>query len=80
MKGVIMVCCCDLIGMGVMMGNNVFYVNNRICCCFLLNLCDVILMFDKLGCGFKLCIVVKVLCSVDYVGGLDVFFLKVCDE
>lgn len=75
-----MVCCCEFFGKDVMMGNNVFYVNNKFCCWFLLNLCNVFLLSDILGEFFKLKVSVYVFWFVEYCGGFDVYFLKVFDD
>lgn len=71
---------CELTGTGVMTGNNVSHAHNKSRRRFLPNLCDVTLASDKLGRSFKLRIAAKALRSVDHVGGLDAYLLKVRDE
>lgn len=75
-----MFCLCEFIGKWFLIGYNVSYVNNKMKCCFLFNLCNVMFESDVFGWLFFMCVLVSVLCIVDKIGGLDFFLLKVCDE
>lgn len=71
---------CELTGKGVMTGNNVSHAHNKTRRRFLPNLCNVTLLSDALGRGYRLRITAHALRSVDHVGGLDAFLMKARDE
>jgi len=71
---------CELLGKGVMTGNNVSHAMNKTRRRFLPNLVNVTLLSDKLGKGYKFRISAHALRSVDHCGGLDTFLLKAKDE
>jgi large subunit ribosomal protein L28 len=62
---------CDIIGTGVMSGNNVSHANNHTRRRFLPNLQEVSLFSEALNKSFKLKICVKTLRSIEHNGGLD---------
>lgn len=71
---------CELTGKGVMTGNNVSHAHNKTRRRFLPNLCNVTLLSDALGRGYRLRITAHALRSVDHVGGLDAYLMKACDD
>ncbi|MEG9862324.1 MAG: 50S ribosomal protein L28 [Parvularculales bacterium] len=68
---------CDISGKTVQSGNNVSHANNRTRRRFLPNLCQVSLHSEALGRAVRLRISAHALRSVEHVGGLDAYLLKV---
>lgn len=64
---------CDILGTGVMSGNNVSHANNRTRRRFMPNLQVVSLFSEALNRVFKLKICSKTLRSIEHNGGLDAF-------
>lgn len=67
---------CELTGKKVQYGNNVSHANNKTRRRFLPNLCNVTLISDILGRGYRLRVSANGLRSVEHRGGLDSFLLK----
>ncbi|MDC9701630.1 MAG: 50S ribosomal protein L28 [Alphaproteobacteria bacterium] len=67
---------CELMGKGVLSGNNVSHANNKSRRRFLPHLCEVSLLSDTLGETISLRISAHALRSVEHRGGLDAFLLK----
>lgn len=59
------------------MGNNVLYVNNKICCCFLFNLYECCFWVVSENCWVKFCVFVYVLCIIDK-NGIDFVLVELC--
>jgi large subunit ribosomal protein L28 len=70
---------CELTGKAVQSGNKVSHSNRKTRTRFLPNLCDVTLLSESLGKGFKLRVAAAALRSVEHRGGLDAFLLKASD-
>ena len=70
---------CELTGKAVQSGNKVSHSNRKTRTRFLPNLCDVTLMSEALGKGFKLRVAAAALRSVEHRGGLDAFLMKAAD-
>ena len=70
---------CELTGKAVQTGNKVSHSNRKTRTRFLPNLCQVTLLSDTLGKGFKLRVAAAALRSVEHRGGLDAFLLKASD-
>jgi large subunit ribosomal protein L28 len=70
---------CELTGKAVQTGNKVSHSNRKTRTRFLPNLCNVTLISDTLGKGFKLRVAAAALRSVEHRGGLDAFLLKAGD-
>ena len=70
---------CELTGKAVQTGNLVSHSNRKTRTRFLPNLCDVTLMSEALGKGFKLRVAAAALRSVEHRGGLDAFLMKAAD-
>ena len=64
---------CDILGTGVMSGNNVSHANNRTRRRFMPNLQIVSLFSEALNKVFKLKICSKTLRSIEHNGGLDAY-------
>ncbi len=64
---------CDILGTGVMSGNNVSHANNKTRRRFLPNLQVVSLLSETLNKVFKLKICSKTLRSIEHKGGLDAY-------
>ena len=71
---------CELTGKAVQTGNKVSHSNRKTRTRFLPNLCQVTLISDTLGKGFKLRVAAAALRSVEHRGGLDAFLMKAGDE
>jgi large subunit ribosomal protein L28 len=67
---------CELTGKAVQTGNKVSHSNRKTRTRFLPNLCNVTLLSDTLGKGFKLRVAAAALRSVEHRGGLDAFLMK----
>ena len=72
--------CCELTGIGPMVGNNSSQANNKTKRRYLPNLNDVTLQSEALGRGIKLRITAAALRTVDHRGGLDAFLAKAKDH
>ena len=70
---------CELTGKAVQTGNKVSHSNRKTRTRFLPNLCQVTLISDTLGKGFKLRVAAAALRSVEHRGGLDAFLIKAGD-
>ena len=70
---------CELTGKAVQTGNKVSHSNIKTRTRFLPNLCQVTLISDTLGKGFKLRVAAAAIRSVEHRGGLDAFLLKASD-
>ena len=70
---------CELTGQAVQTGNKVSHSNRKTRTRFLPNLCNVTLISDTLGKGFKLRVAAAALRSVEHRGGLDAFLMKASD-
>jgi large subunit ribosomal protein L28 len=70
---------CELTGKAVQSGNKVSHSNRKTRTRFLPNLCEVTLLSDTLGKGFKLRVAAAALRSVEHRGGLDAFLVKAAD-
>lgn len=70
---------CELTGKGRQVGCNVSHANNRTKRVFLPNLQNVTLMSERLDRSFKFRVSTNGLRSVEHVGGLDNWLLKVAD-
>ena len=70
---------CELTGKAVQSGNKVSHSNRKTRTRFLPNLCQVTLISDTLGKGFKLRVTAAALRSVEHRGGLDAFLIKESD-
>jgi large subunit ribosomal protein L28 len=70
---------CDLTGKAVQTGNKVSHSNRKTRTRFLPNLCNVTLLSDTLGKGFKLRVAAAALRTVEHRGGLDAFLMKASD-
>jgi len=70
---------CELTGKGRLTGNNVSHANNKTKRVFLPNLQNVTLLSDGLERSFKFRVSTHGLRSVEHVGGLDNWLLKVAD-
>ena len=70
---------CELTGKGRQTGHNVSHANNKTKRVFLPNLQNVTLLSDGLGRSFKFRVSTHGLRSVEHVGGLDNWLLKVAD-
>jgi len=68
---------CELTGKGRQIGHNVSHANNKTKRSFLPNLQHVTLMSDALGRSVRLRVSTHGLRSVEHVGGLDNWLLKV---
>lgn len=76
---------CEILGKGVMSGNNVSHAVNRTRRRFLPNLQSTALVSDILGEGVRLRICTKAMRTIDFKGGLDAYLLgtpnrKLTDE
>lgn len=71
---------CELLGKGVMTGNNVSHAKNRTRRRFLPNLQDISFDSEVLGRSLRLRVSMHALRSVDHVGGIDAFLLKAKNE
>ena len=71
---------CELTGKGRQVGHNVSHANNKTKRTFLPNLQNVTLMSDALGTSVKLRVSTHGLRSVEHVGGLDNWLLKISDD
>jgi large subunit ribosomal protein L28 len=71
---------CELTGKAVQTGNKVSHSNRKTRTRFLPNLCQVTLISDTLGKGFKLRVAAAAIRSVEHRGGLDAFLLKASDD
>lgn len=67
---------CDILGTGVMSGNNVSHANNRTRRRFLPNLQVVSLFSEALNRVFKMKVCSKTLRSIEHNGGLDSYLEK----
>ena len=67
---------CDILGTGVMSGNNVSHANNKTRRRFMPNLQVVSLFSEILNKAFKLKICSKTLRSIEHNGGLDSYLEK----
>ena len=70
---------CELTGKAVQSGNKVSHSNRKTRTRFLPNLCQVTLISDTLGKGFKLRVAAAALRSVEHRGGLDNYLVKASD-
>ncbi len=70
---------CELTGKAVLTGNKVSHSNRKTRTRFLPNLCNVTLLSDTLGKGFKLRVAAAALRTVEHRGGLDAFLMKASD-
>jgi large subunit ribosomal protein L28 len=70
---------CELTGKAVLTGNKVSHSNRKTRTRFLPNLCQVTLISDTLGRGFKLRVAAAALRTVEHRGGLDAFLVKASD-
>ncbi len=70
---------CELTGKAVQSGNKVSHSNRKTRTRFLPNLCQVTLISDTLGKGFKLRVAAAAIRSVEHRGGLDAFLIKASD-
>jgi large subunit ribosomal protein L28 len=70
---------CELTGKAVQSGNKVSHSNRKTRTRFLPNLCQVTLLSETLGKGFKLRVAAAALRSVEHRGGLDAFLVKAPD-
>ena len=70
---------CELTGKAVQSGNKVSHSTRKTRTRFLPNLCQVTLISDTLGKGFKLRVAAAALRSVEHRGGLDAFLIKESD-
>jgi len=70
---------CELTGKAVQTGNKVSHSNRKTRTRFLPNLCEVTLLSEALGKGFKLRIAAAAIRSVEHRGGLDAFLIKADD-
>ena len=70
---------CELTGKAVQSGNNVSHSNRKTRTRFLPNLCQVTLISDTLGKGFRLRVAAAAIRSVEHRGGLDAFLAKASD-
>ena len=68
---------CDILGTGVMSGNNVSHANNKTRRRFLPNLQVVSLFSEALNRVFKLKVCSKTLRSIEHNGGLDSYLEKI---
>lgn len=71
---------CELTGKGRQIGHNVSHANNKTKRSFLPNLQNVTLMSEALGRQVRLRVSMNGLRSVEHVGGLDAWLLKVRDS
>ena len=71
---------CELTGKGRQVGHNVSHANNKTKRVFLPNLQNVTLISDRLGRSVRLRVSMNGLRSVEHVGGLDNWLLKVGEE
>ena len=67
---------CEILGTGVMSGNNVSHANNKTLRRFMPNLQVVSLFSETLNKVFKLKVCSKTLRSIEHNGGLDSFLTK----
>jgi len=70
---------CELTGIAVQSGNKVSHSNNKTRTRFLPNLCQVTLLSEALGKGFRLRVAAAALRTVEHRGGLDGYLLKAHD-
>ena len=70
---------CELTGKAVLTGNLVSHSNRKTRTRFLPNLCNVTLLSETLGRGFRLRVTAAALRSVEHRGGLDAFLTKAKD-
>jgi len=70
---------CELTGKAVQSGNKVSHSNRKTRTRFLPNLCQVTLLSDTLGKGYRLRVAAAALRSVEHRGGLDAFLMKASD-
>lgn len=67
---------CEILGKGVMSGNNVSHAVNRTRRRFLPNLQNTTLISDALGEGVRMRISTQAMRTIDFKGGLDAFLLS----
>jgi large subunit ribosomal protein L28 len=71
---------CELIGKGVMTGNNVSHAHNKTRRRFLPNVQETSIFSESLGRSMRFKVSAAGLRSVEHVGGLDAFLLKAKDS